>query len=42
MKAPLTAPLTERKSATRALNMLAAGGILLVLIIAATAAAFAI
>ena len=33
--------LTERKAATRALNMLAAGGILLVLVIAATAALIA-
>ncbi len=38
----MTTPLTDRKSATRALNMLAAGGILLVLVIAATAAVFAI
>jgi len=37
----MTAPLTERKAAARSLNMLAAGGILLVLVIAATAALFA-
>ena len=38
----MTTPLTERKSATRALNMLAAGGILLVLAVAGTALAFAV
>ena len=37
----MSALLTERKAATRALNMLAAGGILLVLVIAATAALIA-
>ena len=37
----MNTPLTERKSATRALNMLAGGGIILVLVIAATAAEFA-
>ena len=37
----MSAPLTERKAATRALNMLAAGGILLVLVIVATAAVLA-
>ena len=37
----MSAPLTERKAATRALSMLAAGGIILVLVVAATAAVFA-
>jgi len=37
----MSATLTERKAATRALNLLAAGGIILVLVIAATAAVFA-
>lgn len=34
-------PLTERKNATRGLNMLAAGGILAVLLVATTAVVFA-